>query len=150
MTKLEKNSDNEIEVEPIQDEPVAIKEKKPRSQKQIDACINMRKALQSRKDDKLRLKEETRLEHEAMQLEIARKLDKLKKKEKISKKVDKKAEKKVNEKLQQKLNELVSESESDESSVSSEEIVIKKKTTKKAPVREVETIDNNRIKVNFF
>jgi hypothetical protein len=110
----------------------------------------MRKALQSRKDDKLRLKEETRLEHEAMQLEIARKLDKLKKKEKISKKVDKKADKKVNEKLQQKLNELVSESESDESSVSSEEIVIKKKITKKEPVREVETIDNNRIKVNFF
>jgi hypothetical protein len=144
MTKLEKNSDNEVEQ--TEDEPKTIPIKKARSQKQIDACIKMREALQSRKDDKIRLKEETRLEHEAMQIEIARKLDKLKKKEKISKKVDKRAEAKANEKIQQKLNELVSDSDS-ESSISSEEIVIKKKTTRKVPI---ESYDNNKIKVSFF
>jgi hypothetical protein len=144
MTKLEKNSDNEVEQ--TEDEHKPVKEKKPRSQKQIDACNKMREALQSRKDDKIRLKEQTRLEHEAMQIEIARKLDKLKKKEKVNKKVDKRADEKVNQKIQQKLNELVSESDS-ESSVSSEEIVIKKKTTRKAPI---ETYDNNKIKVSFF
>ena len=78
----------------------------------------MLEALSKRKELALRVKEETKLQREMMDVEIKKKLTKLKEKEKVEKKVNKRIKEKVNEELYKKLKDEVpsdSESDSDES-----------------------------------
>jgi hypothetical protein len=84
----------EEEIQEIVEVPTVINEKKPRTQKQIDATNNMRKALLQRREKEILLKQ-AKLEHEELQNKVKEKIIKEKTKEKSNKKINKKVNQKV-------------------------------------------------------
>jgi hypothetical protein len=154
--KLEYDSTNESKTEEIKQpdpEPVAAiaeipvkKEKKPRTQKQIEATNKMREALAKRKEQAMRIKEETKLQREMMDKEIKKKISKLKEKEHIEKKVNKRISEKVKEELYKKLKEEVPSDDDGETDYESSESEIEPtpvyNTKPKRERKPTETITN--------
>ena len=146
----EKKSEDFSSIEPVVEIPVK-KEKKPRTQKQIDATNRMREALAKRKEQAMRIKEETKLQREMMDKEIKKKINKLKERESIDKKVNKRVSEKVKEELYKKLKEEVpSDDEETESEYESSESEIEPVPVYKSkPKRESKPIEKSTNTVFF-
>jgi uncharacterized membrane protein YheB (UPF0754 family) len=122
----------------------------------------MREALRARQILALKLKEETRLEHEEINKQVKKKLQKERVKQHIEKKVNKQLNKKVEDEVHKRLKNMVSESEPEiesesESENDSEEVIIqpirKSKPKTKAPPQKKqveEVIKTNPNLVRFF
>lgn len=99
MPKLEYESDSDHDVDnalPVVEEQLltksnekVTKEKKPRSQKQIDTTNKMREALKQRREHDLRIKEQVRLEQEEMNKKIKKQIHKSKVKDEVKKQLKK-------------------------------------------------------------
>ena len=123
----------ELTTEPQVVNPLVIttKEKKPRTQKQIDATLRMRDNLKAKQLETIKIKEQTKLEHDTLMDAVKEKLIKSKEKKKVNKRVDEQIE----IELEKKLKEFVdNDSSSDEES--EEEEIVKPKARPKTRVRQ--------------
>ena len=77
LWKASKNSITKIEVQAEQIEPLPKKEKKPRSEKQIEACKKMREALLSRRKEHNEKKTEHTEQYKIKMLEANEKADQI-------------------------------------------------------------------------
>jgi len=154
MPKLEYDSNNEDKVqETIEPEIVKpikkkkndedkeqVKERKPRSAKQIEVTNKMRDALKHRQLENQRIKELAKLEHEELKTKIKKKLHK----------------NKVKEEVEKKIKEIVESSSEDESESTEEQIIIpqKKKRSKPIPIPNSKkyqyAYEQNKPTINFF
>ena len=83
--KKEKKVYKEVVKEPPKE--VVVKEKKPRSERQIEVTNRMREQLKMRRENDIKIKQQAKLEYEQQQKDLKKKIKKLTLKGEVEKKI---------------------------------------------------------------